>query len=156
MATNNKRKRRLSQAELLDRLPRAFRPKLAAIQVRDLGLLHVSCLDAISRGDASPRLMWDWVSNVLTWSRAAQLMERGEAEMQPQLELAYRVIERYRITGRVEFQDGDYEIARTGQIVMDQFADIIDRPTAEAAAEWSDRATNALLSQASAPEGIAA
>ena len=123
MAT--RKRKPLKHSELIDRLPRAFRPKLRTEQVRDLGLLHVSCLDAIASGQASDSLMWDYASNVLTWSRAAQLLQRGEAEMQQQLELVYRVIARHQRTGRGHLGEGQRRqpLVAQAQIHADQRQD---------------------------------
>ncbi len=124
--------------------PRGLRPHLAPDQVRDLGLAHVVNLDAIARGEADEAILWQWVGGILTWSRVAELLEVGGSEMREQLELADRVIERYGRTGRVGFSGQDYTAARDGLRVMDRLAEIVDRPTAVAAAEWSERRTNQL------------
>lgn len=124
--------------------PRGLRPRLAPDQVRDLGLAHVVNLDAIARGEANEALLWQWVGGVLTWSRVAELLQAGVPEMQAQLELAHRVIERYGRTGRVGFSGPDYQAARAGVQVMDLLAELVDKPTAIAAAEWSERRVNEL------------
>lgn len=122
--------------------PRGLRPRLNASQVRDLGLAHSVNLDAIARGEADEAILWQWVGGILTWSRVADLLQAGVPEMQAQLELAHRVIERYGHTGRVGFSGPDYQAARAGVLVMDLLAEQVDKPTAIAAAEWSERRVN--------------
>lgn len=124
--------------------PRGLRPKLVPAQVRDLGLAHVGNLDAIARGEADETILWQWVGGILTWSRVADLMQAGVPEMQAQLELAHRVIQRYVRTGRVGFSGPDYQDARAGVLLMDLLAEQVDKPTAIAAAEWSERRVNEL------------
>ena len=118
--------------------PRGLRPKLASDQVRDLSLAHNVNLDAIARGEATEEILWQVVGGMLTWSKVAEVLGRGEAEMQQQLELATRLVDRYGRTGRVGFSGPDYTLAREGVEVMDALASIVDRPTAIAAAEWSE------------------
>jgi hypothetical protein len=119
--------------------PRGLRPRLSPEQVRDLGLAHVVNLDAIARGEADEEILWQWVGGVLTWSRVADLMQVGVPEMHEQLDLATRLIERYGRDRRVTFEGPDYPRARVGVVVMDRLAEMVDVPTALAAAEWSER-----------------
>lgn len=119
--------------------PRGMRPMLDAGQRRDLGLVHMVNLDTISRGQADEATLWQVVGGVITWSRVAGALKRGEVEMAAQLELTTRLVEHYRDSGRIEFVDGDYELAKTGTVVMDLLAEVVDRPTAIAAARWSER-----------------
>ena len=86
------KQRRLTQAQLLARMPRAFRPRLDASQQRDLAMCHIVNLDAIASGQAGPGMLWDWIGSVLTWVRAAQLGGAGVPEMAEQLEVAVRLI----------------------------------------------------------------
>ena len=74
----------------------------------------------------------------------AELLQTGEPEMREQLELASTLIERYGRTGRVLFTGTEYQLAKTGVEVMDQLAEIVDKPTAVIAAEWSERKVNEL------------
>ncbi len=122
-----------------------MRPRLDATQVRDLGLCHVVNLDAIATGAADASTLWQWVGGVLTWSRVAEALQAGALEMRAQLEVAQRVIERFRRTGRVGFSGLDYQLAREGVQVMDQLSEVVDKATAVAAAEWSEARLNALL-----------
>lgn len=128
----------LSRAELLNRMPRAFRPRLDAGQRRDLALCHISNLDSIARGEAIEQTLWDWVGAVLTWSKAAELLDRGTDEMHLQVEVATRLVNRYRQTGRILFTGEDYQLAKLGVDVMDALADAADRPTAVQAADWGE------------------
>ncbi len=136
------KRRPLTQAQLLARMPRAFRPKLSADQLRDLGLCHFANLDSIARGEAEEQTLWDWVGAVLTWSKAAELLERGTDEMGLQLDLATRMVNRYRDSGRILFSGPDYQLAKVGAEVMDALAEAVDRPTAVAAADWGEATLN--------------
>ena len=119
--------------------PRGLRPRLAPDQVRDLSLVHHVNLDAIATGQADETTLWQTVGGALTWCRVAERLQLGEAEMAQQLQLLERVVERYGRTGRVGFTGEEYQLAKVGVIVMDQLAEQVDRPTAIAAAEWSER-----------------
>jgi hypothetical protein len=138
--------RRPSQAELLARMPRAFRPRLDAGQRLDLALCHNENLDAIVTGKAEPSMIWDYLGGVLTWWKAAQLLQVGVPEMDLQLEVATRLVERYGRTGRVLFDGTDLQLARDGVVVMDELARLVDRPNAIAAADWSENEVNRLWS----------
>jgi hypothetical protein len=118
--------------------PRGLRPRLTRDQLLDLGLAHVVNLDLIARGEAGEPMLWDYAGAVLTWSRVAILLDRGVPEMTEQLRLSARLVERYGRTGRVLFDGADYQLAKAGLDVMDQLAAIVDRPTAIAAANWSE------------------
>lgn len=132
--------------------PRGLRPMLAPDQVRDLSLCHLVNLDAIARGSADESTLWQWIGSVHTWSRAADLLQRGTSEMAEQLHLATAVIERYGATGRVGFSGPEYQLAKLGVDVMDELARLVDRPTAIAAAEWSEARLNVLAAQCAARE----
>lgn len=144
------KRRPASRAELLARMPRAFRPKLDASQRRDLGLCHISNLDSIARGEAVEQNLWDWAGAVLTWSKAAELFGSGIEEMAQQRELVARLVNRYRETGRILFSGPDYQLAKEGVEIMDALADAIDRPTAVRAADWGETTLNAMSSAAMA------
>jgi hypothetical protein len=122
--------------------PPGLRPRLASGQVRDLGLVHIETLDAIAGGTAGEQQLWDFVGAALTWSRAAEFSGLGVDEMAEQLELAKRLVERFKRTGRVLFDGPDYQLAKTGQLVMDELARRVDRPAAIAAADWSEAEIN--------------
>jgi hypothetical protein len=126
-----------TKRELLDKLPRAFRPKLHRQSLLDLALCHNVNLDAIDRGDCDASMLWDFLGGVLTWHQVAVQLGTGVAEMAQQLEVATRLVERYSSTGRVAFDAGDYQLARCGVIVMDELARLVDLPTAVAAVDWS-------------------
>ena len=130
--------------------PPGLRPRLRRDQLRDLALCHLEALDSIARGDAKSATLWDFAGAALTWSKAAELMGIGEAEMTAQLELALSLIERYRRTGRVAFSGPEYQAAKDGVAVMDQLAEIVDHPRAVIAAEWSERRLNAIEAQSRA------
>ena len=131
-------RRRASKAELLARMQRAFRPKLKPDQLLDLGLCHVQNLDAIATGAAEPSMIWDYVGCVLTWWRVAELLGKGGPQMAVQLEVATQLVERFGRTGHVRFDGPGLQLARMGVMVMDRLAEIVDRQTAIAAANWSE------------------
>lgn len=118
--------------------PRGLRPKLDRGQLRDLALAHIANLDALARGQADHTTLWHAVEAAFTWSRVAQLMHVGEAEMAQQLAMLEQVLERYKRTGRVGLSGPEYQIAKDGVEIMDQLAELVDQPTAIAAAAWSE------------------
>ena len=128
----------LSKAELLERGPSCFRRKLDRQQLRDLAICHTVNLDAVARGDADPEILWDIVGAALTWHRVAFSMGVGEAEMDEQMAVATRLLERWKATGRVEWDSDDYALARRGVVVMDELALIVPLMTAMAASAWSE------------------
>lgn len=139
------RRHNASKTALIARLHRGLRPKMVPDQVLDLGLVHANNLDLIATGAAGEGVLRDFVGSVLTWSKVAELLDLGVAEMLPQVELARRMVERYGRTrgpdgiGRVGFDGPDYQIAKAGLQVMDQLARVVDRPTAIQAADWSEK-----------------
>lgn len=124
--------------------PRGLRPRLDAGQVIDLSICHNSNLDSIARGDANDTTLWHWAESVFTWSNVAELMDVGVPEMEAQLTLTAAVIERFNATGRIVFTGPEYQLAKDGVCVMDQLAEIVDRPTALMAVEWSRAKLQAL------------
>lgn len=150
------KRRHLTKAELIKRLHRGLRPKLASDQVRDLSDAHLVNLDILARGGAPEEVLWQWVGGLFTWSRAAELLDLGIPEIEPQLQLATAVIERYGRTGRVGFTGPEYQLAKTGVLVMDALAEHIDRATAVAAAEWGENKVNELAAQCALSEGATA
>jgi hypothetical protein len=136
-------RKRCHRQPIAPRLPPGLRPGLRPDQVRDLALVHVINLDMIAKGEATESTLWQWVGGVLTWSRVAGMMHLGEAEMAQQLELCGLVLERYNKSGRVGFSGPEYQLAKIGVAVMDQLAETVDRDTALAAADWSERRVNA-------------
>lgn len=137
-------KKRCKRRVIVPLPPPGMRPKLRGDQVLDLSLVHAMNLDAIARGDAGEALLWDWVGSVLTWSKAAELSGAGIAEMNEQLELSNRLIERYRQTGKVRFTGPDYQLAKDGLQVMDELAKLVDKHVAIQAADWSEARLNEL------------
>ncbi len=133
-----KPRRVLSKAELLERGPSCFRRKLDRQQLRDLAICHTVNLDAVARGDADPEILWDIVGAALTWHRVAAVMHIGEFEMEEQLAVATRLLERWQATGRVEWDSDDYALARLGVAVMDELALIVPLMTAMEVSAWSE------------------
>jgi hypothetical protein len=137
------------------RLPpvlRCFAPKLARDQVLDLALAHILDLDAMVTGKATDDTLWNWVGSILTWSRVCELLRRHEAEMLVQAQLAKAVLDRYRRTGRIGFSGPEYQTAKTGIELMDHLAQTVDRPTAVAAADWSEATLHAMQLEASSAQ----
>lgn len=128
--------------------PRGLRPMLLPSTQRTLEIYHLQNLDAIARGQATNDTLWEWAGGVLTWARVAEVLGVGLAEMNEQLELATAVLDRFRATGRIGFTGPQYQLAKTGVMVMDQLACQVDQAAAEAAAAWSqaqiDRITDGL------------
>lgn len=124
--------------------PRGLRPKLTSSQVEAIGMAHIVNLDAIAKGQADESVLWQWVGGLFTWSRTAELLDVGVPEIEPQLELATSVIERYGRTGRVLFTGPEYQLAKFGVLVMDELASLVDQVTANAAADWSEAKVAAL------------
>lgn len=143
---NKKPRRPLSKAELLQRMHRSFRPRMKHDQVFSLSLLHNTQLDALVTGQADEEMLWQWVATVLTWLKAAELLERGLDEMTLQLDLVTRTLNRYRATGRIGLSGPDYQLAKVGVMVMDTLAEIIDQANASAAADWSEHQVNVMRS----------
>lgn len=133
--------------------PRGLRPKLARDQVTDLALAHLTNLDLISKGHADEDVLWQMVGGCHTWSRVTELLPRttkvwiqvpAAEAMVGQLAMCTQLVERYGRTGRVEFSGAEYQMAKVGVEVMDQLAELVDKQTAVAAANWGEAQVNAL------------
>lgn len=144
----SKHRRPATKAELLARMPRAFRPKLDAGQRRDLGLCHIINLDSIASGTATEDTLWQWVGAVLTWTKTAELMGQHVDDMVEQMGLVARLINRYRDTGRILFTGPDYQLAKRGVELMDELAYTVDSPTAIQAANWGEAMLNTMSTAA--------
>ncbi len=140
-----------TRAELLQRMPRALRPRLDAAQQRDLDMLHHLQLDDIAHGRGTADTLWEWVASILTWSQAATLAQIGEHEMHAQLLLAEAVIQRWHSSGRVGFSGPEYQLARDGVQAMTLLAQTVDRATATQAANWSEHQLSLLRTTRDAP-----
>ena len=134
--------------------PRGLRPRLAHDQVQDLSLVHHVNLDSIATGQADAETLWQTLGGALTWSRIAERLGLGEAEMAVQLQMLEHVTERYVRTGRVGFTGAEYQLAKVGVQVQDELARIVDRHTAVEAANWSEERVNRMC--AACPRGEAA
>jgi hypothetical protein len=138
--------------------PRGLRPKLAPDQVRDLGLAHWVNVDAIAGGTADESTLWQWLGGALTWWRVAELLHARQPEryaealqaMAAQGVVGEEVVARWKRTGRVGFSGQQYQQAKDAAQWMDALAEAVDRPTAIAAAEWSEARINALAAQEAA------
>jgi len=130
------------QARFGHRTPRPKPAGLKPDQLRDLSLAHNVNLDAIATGTAQDSMLWDWAGGVFTWWKASRTLGIGEPEMDLQLDVATRLVERFGRTGRVLFDGPDLQLARDGVVVMDMLAQQVDMVTATVAAEWSEREIN--------------
>lgn len=137
-ATHHRARPRPDKAALADRLHPLLRPRLDRQQLLDLALAHVTNLDLVATGRAGATELWHLLAGALTWWRAAELSGIGIPEMHAQLELAGRVVERYKRTGRVGFAGPEYQAAKEGLEVMDELARTVTRATALQAAAWSE------------------
>lgn len=126
--------------------PRGLRPMLLPSTQRTLEIYHLQNLDALARGQATHDVLWEWAGGVLTWARVAEVLGVGLPEMHEQLELATAVLERFRDTGRIGFTGPQYQLAKTGVMVMDQLACQVDQAAAEAAAAWSQQQVDRVTS----------
>ncbi len=111
---------------------------LPAGDVVSVQIAHVDTLAQITSGQGTAQTLWDWVSNVLTWSRAADLIGAGQDEMGFQLQLCLDLIARWKRTGRVGFDGPGLQLARHGVDVMDELARQVSRHVAREAALWSE------------------
>lgn len=141
-----------TKAELLDRMraaqaARSTKP-LQPDQLQKLSMCHHVNLDAICSSQAEPAILWDFIGGVLTWWKAAQLLQAGIDEMDTQLEVAARLCERWSRTGRVLFDGPDMQLARDGVAWMDQLAGLVDTRTAWLACDWSQREVERMESAA--------
>lgn len=138
--------RRTVQATV--RTPAWLRPKLTRTQVLDLHVLHEVLLGDLLDDAATEASLWEHTAMVLTWSRAAELMQAGTAEIAPLVDLSATLITRWRATGHVLLQPHERAIARWGTVVMDAIAEAVDRQTASEATLWSEARMAILRAQA--------
>lgn len=106
--------------------------------VLSLQIAHADTLAQILSGHGTAQTLWDWVANVLMWSRAADLAGLGQDDMSEQLQLCLGLIARWRRTGRVGFDGPGLQLARHGVDVMDALARQVPTGIARAAAHWSE------------------
>lgn len=150
MNTTVQRRRTASKAELLARMPAAFRPKpkpspkIAPEVLVELSTCLNVNLDAIAHGQANVQLLWDFVSTTLTFSHIALALGEGEPEMAAQLELGLSLIDAFVRTGRVLFTGPEYQLAKRGVMQMELLTERTDELTAVAAAVWSEQQLLAL------------
>lgn len=132
--------------------PPGLRARLQKSQVQDLGLVHISNLDLIAMGRGTEELLWQWAGGAYTWSYVATMLHRRNPQafvdaahaMASQLEVCASLIERLGRTGRVIFTGLEYQTAKDACEWMDALAAVVDRPTAVAAANWSEERINEL------------
>lgn len=97
------------------------------------------CLDstaAIEHVAQSNGLAVDQVREIVAgWEEVPVLLQRGADDMALQLDLATRLINRYRDTGRIAFTGPDYQLAKVGVQLMDELARITDPAQSHDAAD---------------------
>lgn len=140
-------RKRCHRRVIVPQAPRGLRPKFSRAVLTTIGLAHMENLDEIARGRADEQTLWHLVESVFTWHRVAQVLALGEPEMMAQLDLATRVVERYRDRGVIAFTGVEYQVAKLGIQVMDALAEQVDEPTAKAAAVWSSTQLGKLVAQ---------
>jgi hypothetical protein len=111
---------------------------LPASDVLSLEIAHIDTLHQLANGRGTAQTLWDWVANVLMWSRAADLTGLGQDEMREQLQLCLELIARWRRTGRVGFDGPGLQLARHGVDLIDALARQVPLGIARAAAHWSE------------------
>ncbi len=137
------------------RTPAWLRKKLDATQVRDLSLVHHVNLDDIAQGKAKEQTLIDYCESMLLWSRVAELENcEQQADMAEQLAVATSVMRRFQRTGKVAFSGLEYQKAKEGVALMDALAQYTNQATASAAADWSERKMQAMLSENPAPTSL--
>lgn len=125
-----------NKAEQAQRLLQALKHKASPADMRAMEMCHLQNLDAVATGQAGPQCMWDWAAGVLMFARVADALQAGQLEMQGQLAVATRLVERWARTGRVLFDGPDYQMARIGVAVMTELASQADWRTLQDAAHW--------------------
>ena len=127
--------------------PRGLRSKLGPDDLRNLSLTHISCIDAIARGQANEFNLSKWILAVYTWARVAEIIGAGTEEMRVQLVLVNTVSERFLQMGHPGFTGTEYDLAKTGLGHMDDLAEISDRSTSDAANLWAKQYLAGLMPQ---------
>ncbi len=145
--------KRLTRDQLLQHTQLRFPVRMNKRDLVHVGIAHIDTLNDIATGAGTYATLRDWVSNVLTWSWAAEAMSLGVDEMGEQLQVCLRLIERHRRTGRVAFDGPDYQLAKRGVEVMDELASQVPRAIALDAVAWS---TLKLLDLCGEPQQAAA
>lgn len=125
--------------------PRGLRPRYSAADVQRMQLAHTGNLDGIATGVASETVIWDEVTNALTWTYVSNALGVHQAAMERQLQLVTRLMDRYSRTGRVRYDGPDYQQAKTGVLVMDELATLTDVITAEQALTWAQAEMAAMV-----------
>ncbi len=136
---------RIARAQATAERERATRPALLTQeQIEQLDAAHEENARALIAGQATEELMWQWVGGVLTWSRVAQLLGLGEAEMDPQLELVPVVLNRWVETGLVQVLPSEHQVVRDGVVIQSLLAKATTQVVASIAADWSETESNRL------------
>jgi len=127
-------------------VPRWLRPRLTRDQQRATAIIVLQKLADLHVGAATIDTLWDMTRDAFTWSRVAELLGAGHAEMLAYLELVTGMVEHYGATGRVEFSTpAQDQLARLAAAWMEDLAAITDRETAVTAANWSEAMVDSLI-----------
>ena len=120
-------------------LPRWARPKLSKEARLQLAIIQLQKLRDMDLGQADATTLLDMARDAFTWSRVAEVLGNGRAEMAAALETATRLIEHYGQTGRAEWPGTTLaDAARLAAAYYEDLAEIVDHETAKAAALWSE------------------
>ena len=127
--------------------PRGLRPKFSRSQLSSLSLSHAVDVADIAAGRATVAIMWQWAGAALMWSRIAQQLGAGQAEMTAQLDTVDAVVQRYLRTGRIGFSGPELQTAQLANGWMDDLAELVDLHTADAACAWSTELLNRIAAK---------
>lgn len=110
--------------------------------VRELLIAHHNHFDDMITGRATIETAWQMAGAALGWSKVAQSLGMGEAEMTRELTMINSVICRWERTGKVGFSGPELQTARDSFDVLEQLAQAVDWATACAAVDWAEARIN--------------
>lgn len=131
----------------------AHRCRLTRTQAEGLKGVHSSNAEELCDSPNSD-VMWRWAAGLLTWSYVAARLEVGEAEIDPQLALATRVLERFRETGVVTLDAQEKLLMLHGAHICDALVRETPEALAIEAAHWSEAQILVITASAQAGAGI--
>lgn len=127
--------------------PPGMRGRITQAQRDSLTLISGTIVDAIARETATLANLNDWAHNSIVWSKVAQLIDGGHAEMSAVMHLAAELVNRYQATGRIHFAtDEELALARSSVGWEQDLVDLADPYTLHKAGVWAkvflDRKSN--------------
>lgn len=131
----------------------AHRCRLTRAQAEGLQDIHTRNAEQLCDAP-NPNVMWQWAAGLLTWSYVAARLEVGEAEIDPQLALATRVIKRFRDTGVVTLDAQEKLLMLHGAHICDALVRETPEALAIEAAHWSEAQILVITASAQAGAGI--